>query len=198
MKAKDFKVLKERVKEGNFKVTQEELRDLTKRQAETLEDMIMDSTDLSSNQDADDLVTTLIEYQAELVEDKKVANKKPPKKDTKKEDKPKKETASDKPKNDVKQDKKTQVSKAPGKVDKPIKRVQTGQMIYLRREGNEVREPAILLRVGKKWTVIALVEYEDHVYLVNNKDFNKLVFSNWDEDGTPYNILIEIEALPEE
>ena len=180
MKVKEFNELKKQVKKGNVEgLNQEVISSLTLKQAQTIEDIIMNTIPLNGDNDdlndvLDDIVTHILNMvDTKKVDTKKVANTKPEKEKPEKPKKPEKE----KP---VKPEKK-----------KLLDTIKVGDMVKFRVEGEEVEHDIKIIYISR-YDVIAITKNEREVFKIRKIDFNSQIFKWEDRKGEEYNIIITI------
>jgi len=178
MKVKEFNQLKKQVKGGNVKgLKKEVIQDLTLSQAQVLEDVLMDfELDEKMNKILDEIVTHI----DNMVNAEKVANTKAPKVKTK--EAPAKEAPEKAP---------AKPEKAPEEV-KPFNKVNIGDTVRFRVEGEEIKHNIIIIYKGKNNLVGIMESDEQEVFLIRKTDFNKGIFSWTDRHGETYNIIVTL------
>ena len=175
MKVKEFNQLKKQVKEGNVEgLNQEVIKSLTLRQAQSLENVVLDNIPL--NDEINGLLDDIVIHISNLVEAEKVANKKAPAK-------PDKTEAPIKPEK-VKPKKTEKV--------KPFDRVNVGDTVYFRVEGEEIDHEILIVYKGKKSLIAIMKEDEREVFPIGKTEFNKQVFAWKDRHNEEYNIIVTI------
>lgn len=183
MKVKEFNKLMKDVKKGNVEgLNQEVIRDLTLRQAQSLENLIID---MPLNDTLNGILDELVIYIDSLVEAdkaKKVANKKQAPQKQPKTEKVKPEPA------------KTEVQEPAkkGKDNKPFNKVKVGDTVYFRVEGEEVEHAILIIYKGKNNLIAIMADDETEVFNIRKKDFNKQVFEWTDRKGETYNIIVTL------
>lgn len=176
MKAKEFNALKKEVKKGNLKgLKKEVISSLTLSQAQAIEDLMLD---LELDEEKNHILDEVVNHIDSLVmEEKKVANKKAPAK-TKPE--PKKPAKTE-----------------PAKTEKTKKvklfnKVEVGDVVKFRVEGEEVKHDIRIIYKGINHIVGIMVEDEREVFVIRKTDFNKGVFEWIDRKGETYNIIVTL------
>lgn len=113
---------------------------------------------------------------------KKVANKKVPAKEVPSKEAPvKKEPAKEVPAKEV-----------PVKTGKPFNKVNVGDSVYFRVEGEEIEHEILIIYKGKSNIIGIMKEDEKEVFSIRKVDFNKQVFEWEDRRGEQYNIIVTL------
>lgn len=125
----------------------------------------------------------LVMYIDSLVnEEKKEANKKVPAKEVPSKEAPvKKEPAKEVPAKEV-----------PVKTGKPFNKVNVGDSVYFRVEGEEIEHEILIIYKGKSNIIGIMKEDEKEVFSIRKVDFNKQVFEWEDRRGEQYNIIVTL------
>lgn len=179
MNVKKFNQLKKDVKKGNVKgLNQEVISELTLKQAQLLEDAMMD---IELDEEKNEVLDELVAFIDSLVQAEKVANKKAPTKPEKAE-KVKPEKA---PKKETKKE-----TKKPEKVAKPFDKIEVGDIIQFQVEGEEVKHNILIVYKGTNNIIAIMKDDEREVFNIRRKDFDKGVFEWTDRHGETYNIIV--------
>jgi transcription elongation GreA/GreB family factor len=181
MKIKEFNQLKREVKEGNVKgLKKDVIKELTLNQAQAIENLMLD---LELNEEKNKVLDEIVNRINDLVEKGKVANKK-----LLKTEKPEKE----KPEKPEKEKPEKPEKEKPEKPDKPFNKVNVGDTVYFRVEGEEIKHSIKIIYKGRKNVIGIMTDDEDEVFKIRKQDFNKQVFEWTDRKGETYNIIATI------
>lgn len=182
MNTKEFNQLKKEVKGGNLKkLNKDVIQGLTLKQAQTLEDLMLD---IELNKEGNKILDILVAYIDSLVsEEKKVANKKAPKKDDKKEGVK------------VETEEKKKASKSELKENKEVNildQIKEGDLVKFRVEGEEIEHNIEIVRIGKKYILCIMTTNENEVFNIRKSDFKKQIFNWKDKHNNEYNIIVSL------
>lgn len=169
MKVKEFNQLKKDVKGGNVEGLKEVISELTLKQAQAIEDLMLD---LKMTDEMNKILDEVVIHIDNLITTEKVANKKAPAKTAKAPEKVKPE-------------------KSPEKV-KPFNKVNVGDMVKFQVEGEEIQHDIRIIYKGKSNIIAIMVDDETEVFNIRKADFNKQVFAWTDRHGETYNIIVTI------
>jgi hypothetical protein len=174
MKFEDFGQLKKQVKKGNIEGLKEVISDLTLKQAQYIEDIMLDMELTDEMNEVLDKVVNHIDSLAKADKSsKKVANKKAPAKEA-----PAKEAPA-------------KTKKATKKV-KLFDKVEVGDVVKFRVEGEEVKHDILIVYKGVNNLIGVMANDEREVFLIRKGDINKGIFNWTDRHGEQYNILITL------
>lgn len=121
----------------------------------------------------DKVLDILVMYIDSLVnEEKKEANKKVPAKKV--------------------ANKKVPAKEVPVKTGKPFNKVNVGDSVYFRVEGEEIEHEILIIYKGKSNIIGIMKEDEKEVFSIRKVDFNKQVFEWEDRRGEQYNIIVTL------
>lgn len=130
----------------------------------------------------------LVMYIDSLVnEEKKEANKKVPAKKVANKKVPAKEVPSKEA-----PVKKEPAKEVPVKTGKPFNKVNVGDSVYFRVEGEEIEHEILIIYKGKSNIIGIMKEDEKEVFSIRKVDFNKQVFEWKDRRGEQYNIIVTL------
>jgi len=178
MKVKEFNQLKKDVKGGNVEGLKKVISELTLKQAQALEDFMLD---LELTDEMNKVLDEIVIHIDSLIHAEKVANKKAP---AKKGKEAPETPAPEKPA-------KTEKVK-PEKSAKPFDRVNVGDIVLFRVEGEEIEHEILIVYKGKSNIIGVMKEDEKEVFLIRKSDFNKQVFEWTDRHGEQYNIIVTL------
>lgn len=175
MKVNEFNQLKREVKRGNLKgLKKEVIKDLTLKQAQALEDALLD---IELNNEGNKILDILVEYiDSVALEEKKVANKK----------------VIVKPQMKVVEEKKEKKEEKKEKKSKKLTdTIKVGDIIKFRVEGEEIEHPVKIIYISR-YDIIAITKNEREVFKIRKIDFDKQIFEWKDRHGEEYNIIVTI------
>lgn len=81
---------------------------------------------------------------------------------------------------------------APVKTGKPFNKVNVGDSVYFRVEGEEIEHEILIIYKGKSNIIGIMKEDEKEVFSIRKVDFNKQVFEWEDRRGEQYNIIVTL------
>lgn len=190
MNTKQFTALKKEVKNGNLEgLKKEAIQELTLKQAQGIEDLLLDLELSEEGNQILDIVVAFID--STVTTEKKVANKKAPKKETTPEapeatpEAPKKEAT---PKKAPKKESQLKGNKQANIVDK----IKVGTVVKFRVEEEEIEHNITIVNIGKYNIIGVMQDDEKEVFNIRKSDFNKQVFGWRDRNGEEYNIIVTL------
>jgi len=173
MKVKEFNQLKKDVKGGNVEGLKKVISELTLKQAQALEDFMLD---LELTDEMNKVLEEIVIHIDSLIQAEKVANKKAPAKKGKEAPEtpaPEKPAKTEKP-------------------EKPFNKVNVGDIVLFRVEGEEIEHEILIVYKGKNNIIAIMKEDENEVFNIRKSDFNKQVFEWTDRKGEQYNIIVTL------
>ncbi len=192
MKVQQFNQLKKKVREGNVEgLKKEVIKQLTLKQAQAIEDLLMD---LELTDEMNKVLDEVVIHIDGLVEAEKVANKKAPTKTEPAKTEPEKpaKTEKVKPEKLEKPEKPAKKDKEAPKKVKPFNKVNVGDVVKFQVEGEEIKHDIRIIYKGKNNIIAIMADDENEVFNIRKTDFNKQVFAWTDKHGEQYNIIVTL------
>ena len=78
------------------------------------------------------------------------------------------------------------------KPEKPFNKVNVGDIVLFRVEGEEIEHEILIVYKGKNNIIAIMKEDENEVFNIRKSDFNKQVFEWTDRKGEQYNIIVTL------